>query len=464
MIRITQFKDLSVAVVGLGRSGMMAAQSLAAGEARVWTWDDNEPARDAARDLGLPVAEPEPGRLRGSAALILSPGIPLTHPVPHPVVDMAKQAGCPIIGDIELLHGADSQATFVGITGTNGKSTTTALLGHILEAAGKPVRIGGNIGQPVLGFDPVEDGGTYVLELSSYQLDLLDRAVFDIAVLINIAPDHLDRHGGMDGYVKAKQRIFAGDSAHSVAVVGIDDSHSARIFQEIQATSGRRAIAISGLSPVAGGVSAAGGMLVDDLEGENISVLDLGCIKTLPGQHNWQNAAAAFAAARALGLTAKDIAAAIATYPGLAHRQEIVTTLNGVTFVNDSKATNADAASRALACYEDIYWIAGGLAKEGGIEALRPYFSRIRAAFLIGDAADEFAGTLGTDVDVRRCGTLDAAVDKAFEAASADGVDGAVVLLSPACASFDQFRDFEARGDAFKSLIAEIRTKRERAS
>jgi UDP-N-acetylmuramoylalanine--D-glutamate ligase len=459
MIRVTQYKDRSVAVVGLGRSGLMAAQSLAAGGARVWAWDDNVKAREKAQGLGLSIAEPSAKRVKESAALVLSPGIPLTHPVPHPVVGLAKEAGCPIIGDLELLYRAEAQATFVGITGTNGKSTTTALLGHILETAGKPVRMGGNIGKPVLGFDAVEEGGAYVLELSSYQLDLLDQTIFDIAVLINFAPDHLDRHGGMEGYVKAKQRIFADGDLNSVAVVGIDDTHSARIFGDIAAASRRRAIAISGLSPVEHGVSAAGGILIDDLDGHSERILDLRAIKTLPGSHNWQNAAAAFAAARALGLPASKIAAALVTYPGLEHRQEIVTTLNGVTFVNDSKATNADAAARALACYDNIYWIAGGRAKEGGIATLKPFFPHIRRAFLIGESAASFAETLGDAVAFQQCGTLDIAIAEASKAAAAEGIDDAVVLLSPACASFDQFRDFEARGDAFKAQVAEIVAK-----
>ncbi|MCG8510980.1 MAG: UDP-N-acetylmuramoyl-L-alanine--D-glutamate ligase [Rhodospirillales bacterium] len=464
MIRVTQYKNRSVAVIGLGRSGLMAAQSLAAGGAHVWAWDDNEKARQKAHELGLPIAEPDAERMRESAALILSPGIPLTHPVPHPVVGLAKAAGCPIIGDLELLYRADRDATFVGITGTNGKSTTTTLLGHILEAAGKPVRMGGNIGLPVLGFNPVEEGGAYVLELSSYQLDLLSEAMFDVAVLINIAPDHLDRHGGMDGYVNAKKRIFADGDINSVAVVGIDDAQSARIFSEIDGGSKRRAIAISGLSRVKGGVSAAEGLLIDDLDGNEERILDLRGIKTLPGTHNWQNAAAAYAAARALGLAAGKIASGLVTYPGLEHRQEIAGSAGDIRFINDSKATNAEASSRALSCYENIYWIAGGLAKEGGIETLRPYFPRIRRAFLIGDAAEEFARTLGTEVDFDISETLDVAVAAAAKAAKADGAEGAVVLLSPACASFDQFADFEARGEAFKTLVEEIAAEGEGSS
>ncbi len=456
MIAVSHLSDRKVAVVGLGKSGLAAVNGLTLGGASVWGWDDGETARRQAEELGIEIREPAIDLLRETAALVLSPGIPLTHPEPHPVVALARQAGCPIVGDIELLNRSQPDARFIGITGTNGKSTTTALLGHILAVAGRRVETGGNLGMPALSLGALGEDGIYVLELSSYQLDLLDETVFDIAVLINIAPDHLDRHGGMDGYVSAKRRIFDGEDFGSVAIVGIDDPHSAALMQDLKRGSARRVIAISAGVPVAGGVYVVDGVLTDDLDGEDREVADLTGFATLPGRHNWQNAAAAYAAARTAGLEPAAIVEGLASYPGLAHRMERIGVIDGITYVNDSKATNGDAAARALACYDNAYWIAGGLAKEGGLAAVEPLFGRIRRAFLIGEAMAPFAEALDGKVPAVRSETLSAAVVQARAAALEDGAADAVVLLSPACASFDQFANFEARGEAFRTLVENL--------
>jgi UDP-N-acetylmuramoylalanine--D-glutamate ligase len=361
-----------------------------------------------------------------------------------------------VIGDIELLVGAQRDCRYVGITGTNGKSTTTALVGHILATAGRKVEIGGNLGTPVLTFEPLGRDGVYVLEMSSYQLELTPSAVFDIAVLLNITPDHLDRHGGMAGYIAAKRRIFQSQARLQTAIVGIDDDLTRAITDALAAAGEQTLYPISGERPAAGGVSVVDGMLIDDIEGRGTPILALVEVANLPGSHNAQNAAAAYAVARALHIDPAQIAAAIRSFPGLAHRQERIAEIDGIVFVNDSKATNADAAARALACYSAVYWIAGGVAKAGGIASLQALFTRIRRAYLIGEAAEDFAATLGARVPHRVVGDLPNAVAAAFADAKADGVAGAVVLLSPACASFDQYANFEARGDHFRSVVAAL--------
>jgi len=454
------FAGRRVAILGLARSGRTAARALAAGGAQILAWDDNPAARDtAAAEVSL--CDLSQADWRDIAALVLSPGIPHRYPEPHPAVLRARTAGTEIIGDIELLGRAQPNARYVGITGTNGKSTTTALIGHILAAAGRRVEIGGNLGTAALSLAPLGGEGTYVLELSSFQLELIDSLAFDIAVLLNITPDHLDRHGGMAGYIAAKRRVFAHQCAASTAIVGIDDPISRALADELRRAGPnggpRRVVPISVTERAAGGVYVERGRLVDATGGQPIAVLDLATAERLPGSHNWQNATAAYAAARAIGVAAEAVAGAIRSFPGLAHRQELVDTIDGVRFINDSKATNADAAEKALACYEAIYWIAGGLPKAGGIALLAPYFKRLRHAYLIGTAMEEFAATLGSSVPFTHCGDLATATEAAAEQARRDGVPGAVVLLSPACASYDQFAHFEARGDAFRALVAECR-------
>ncbi len=442
-----------VAVLGLARSGLVAAQALRASDARVWAWDDDGAARGRAAVAGLRLVDLVHADWNAPDFLLLSPGIPHTHPQPHPVAALAKDHGKPIIGDIELLLRAQPDAAYVGVTGTNGKSTTTALIGHVLKRAGKRVETGGNIGEPALALAPLGGDGCYVLELSSYQLELTPSLACRVAVLLNITPDHLDRHGGMPGYIEAKAKIFAGDDPHRAAIIGIDDPHCRAMRDRLAASGHPRIVPISVETRAAGGVHVADGNLIDDLDGNATPVAELARFVALPGPHNWQNAAAAYATARLLGVAPATIAQATESFPGLAHRQQRIAERDGVLYVNDSKATNGEAASKALACYDGIYWIVGGLPKEGGLDATRTLWSRVRRAFLIGEAADRFADELGDAVPHEHCGTLAVAVAAAAAAAQRDG--GGVVLFSPACASFDQFRNFEERGEAFRAAVVE---------
>ena len=453
MIEVATFQGEKVAVMGLARSGLAAAQALQQGGAEVMAWDDAAAKRDAAAAAGVPIVDLGTADFTGVTVLVLSPGIPHTYPKPNPVAARARAAGARIIGDIELLARSRPQARYVGITGTNGKSTTTALIGHIVAQAGRPVATGGNLGTPALSLASLGSDGIYVLEMSSYQLELTESLTFDVAALLNITPDHLDRHGGMDGYVAAKRRIFERQKNPQAAIVGIDDELSRAMANALARAGAQRVVPISAETRARGGVYAEGGWLVDDIEGRARRVLELRRAARLLGTHNWQNAAAAYAATRALGIDAATIVAGIVSFAGLAHRQELVATIDGVAYVNDSKATNADATAKALACYDAIYWIAGGVPKEGGITSLTPLFPRIRHAFLIGKATEEFAATLEGQVPLSRCGELGRALAAARETALAQRKPGAVVLLSPACASFDQFANFEERGDTFRRLV-----------
>ncbi len=453
MIDVFPFAGLPVAVMGLGRSGLATARALVASDAEVWAWDDDEAARARAEDAGVPLVDLRSCDWSELTTLVLSPGIPHTHPAPHPVVKAAREAGCEVISDVELLVRAQRDASYVGVTGTNGKSTTTALIGHILELSGREVQIGGNLGTPVLELDPLGVGGTYVLEMSSYQLELTVSLTFDVAVLLNISPDHLDRHGGLEGYVAAKKLIFHRQTRPRTAVVGVDDGICRDIFEELRSVDDQIVVPISGERKVHGGVYVFDGWLTDDAEGKEIPVLEVGRLSSLPGRHNWQNAAAAYAAAKAAGVAPPVIGACINSFAGLPHRQQLVAVIDGVRYVNDSKATNPEAAARALACYEAIYWIAGGRAKEGGLDPVFPFLGNVVHVFLIGEAESAFAAALEDRVPCTRAGDLASAVEAARQRAVEDGREGAVVLLSPAAASFDQFSDFEARGEAFVELV-----------
>ncbi len=453
MIPLPSASGSRIAVLGLGHSGFAAARALVTSGARVLAWDDDADKRQAAAAAEVPIADLNQTDLSTLETLVLSPGIPHTHPEPHQVVAKARAGGIEIVCDIELMARAKTGARFNGITGTNGKSTVTALIGHIFEAAGEKAAIGGNFGPPVLALEPLGASGTYVLELSSYQLELIVSDMFDITVLINISPDHIDRHGTMEGYVAAKRRIFDRGHANAIAVIGVDDGHCREIRALLEARDDRRIIPISAGGPVKGGVYVLNGELYDDTEGRDARVATLATAKALPGAHNWQNAACAFAVARAVGIGTDLIAAALSSFPGLPHRQELVGTVDGVGYVNDSKATNAEAAAKALACYRAIYWIAGGEPKEGGIASLDPLFGRIKHAFLIGEAAETFARSLDGKVAYTIAGELGTALDGARRLAASEKRAGAVVLLSPASASFDQFANFGARGDAFRRLV-----------
>ncbi len=461
MIDLSFFSGIPVAVLGLGRSGLSAARALHASGAEVWAWDDNEDQRAAARAKDIPLVDLNTCNWREPTTLVISPGIPHTHPAPHPIAALARKHNVEIIGDIELLARAQRNAQFIGITGTNGKSTTTSLIGHIFELAGREVAVGGNLGMPALELESLDTGGAYVLEMSSYQLEITFSITFDVAVLLNVSPDHLDRHGGLEGYIAAKRQIFHRQTRPRTAVVGVDDDVCRRIFDDLRAADEQAVVPVSGHGRCDGGVFVVDGVLHDDTDGQALAVTDLREIATLPGAHNWQNAAAAYAACKAAGIEPPVIAACLRSFPGLAHRQELIAIIDGVAYINDSKATNADAAGKALSCYGQIYWIAGGQAKQGGLAGLEPHYPRIAHAFLIGESEAGFAEALNGKAALSRCGTLAQAVAAARELALAEGKAGAVVLLSPACASFDQFTDFEARGEAFRALVEELPGERE---
>ncbi|MBO6905860.1 MAG: UDP-N-acetylmuramoyl-L-alanine--D-glutamate ligase, partial [Parvibaculum sp.] len=425
--------------------------------AHVFAWDDAEARRAEAAKEGFTLADSSGWDWNTFAALVLSPGIPLTHPEPHPAVRKAQGAGVEVIGDIELFQRAVSASgkdvKIVAVTGTNGKSTTTALIGHMVRRCGGDAQVGGNIGRAVLDLEAPSAGTVYVVEVSSYQIDLAPSLAPNVGVLLNITPDHIDRHGTVEHYAEVKARIFAHQTEKDTAVIGIDDPRTGEICTSESAKRVEKVVPVSVGKTLSRGVYALGGVIYDSMGTQTMKAGDLGEIKTLAGTHNWQNAAAAYAAGRALGYPRERIIAAFESFPGLAHRMEIVGEADGVRFVNDSKATNADAASKALATYDNIYWIIGGKAKEGGIASLEPWFPRVRRAYLIGDAAKQFANTLKDKVEAIHCGTLDRAVEAASRDAAADEAELKVVLLSPACASFDQFSSFEERGDVFRAAV-----------
>jgi UDP-N-acetylmuramoylalanine--D-glutamate ligase len=458
MIPVRGFEGKTVAVFGLARTGLAAARALQAGGATVALWDERPAAREAAIAEGFELTDLSSADWWSFSALLLSPGVPLTHPTPHWTVERAKAAGVEVLGDIELFARAVNAAPehkrpkVVAITGTNGKSTTTALIAHICASAGRDTRIGGNFGFGVLGLEDMHGGAVYVLELSSYQLDLTSSLKPDVSILLNITPDHLDRHGGMDGYVAAKRRVLLNQGKGDTAVIGVDDPYGQRICTEVVAANRRTIVPISSSKAIGRGVYVLQGLLYDATGERAVEIADLLRARSLPGRHNWQNAAAAYSAARGLGLTPEEAAEGLMTFPGLAHRMETVGQIGRVRFVNDSKATNADAARQAMGSYPKFFWIAGGQAKEGGIESLSDLFPRIEKAYLIGEAAPVFADVLAGKADAVECGSLDRAVQRAYADAAATGQD-AVVLLSPACASFDQFTDFEARGEAFRTAV-----------
>ena len=456
MIDLSFLKGRRIAVLGLGRTGLAAGRALLAAGVDVTVWDDAPMARETARQAGLTLDDPAMSALDGADMMVLSPGIPRRLPQPHPAVAVAAQWQIPIVSDIDLLAMAAPQARFIGITGTNGKSTTTALIGHLLQSAGVACAVGGNLGTPVLELEPLGAEGWYVLEVSSFQLETITQVDWSIGVLLNITPDHLDRYDGMPDYAAAKARLFRRAAGDAVAVVGVDDLHSRRVLQAVIGADRHRPVAIGSAGPVPVGISGAGGLLVDATGVEPEPILDLSDIASLPGVHNWQNAAAAYAVASTVGISPEAVAAALRTFPGLPHRQQLIAEIGGVRFVNDSKATNPDAAARALASYDTIYWIAGGRPKEGGLDALAPMLGNIRNAYLIGEGAAKFEAFLAGRVPAQVCGDLATAVAAAAEDARRAGRADAVVLLSPACASFDQFKSFENRGDRFADLVLHL--------
>ncbi|MBZ9937708.1 UDP-N-acetylmuramoyl-L-alanine--D-glutamate ligase [Mesorhizobium sp. BR1-1-16] len=453
MIPVTVFAGRKVAVFGLGGSGLVTAKALAAGGADVSAFDDNADSVANAAASGVTTEDLRNADFSAFAALVLAPGVPLTHPEPHWVVTKAKAAGVEIIGDIELFcrerRAIAPDAALIAITGTNGKSTTTALIGHLFRTAGRDVQLGGNIGTAILSLEPITDDRVYVVECSSFQIDLAPTIDPTVGILLNVTEDHLDRHGSMERYAAIKARLVDGAAT---AVVGVDDDWSASIAAEID-RRGKPLERISVKRPVVDGFYVDKTDIFQATDASARQVADLAGIGSLRGAHNAQNAAAAVAAASALGLSDEMIQQGLASFPGLAHRMEEVTRIGPVLFVNDSKATNADAAEKALASFDRIFWILGGKAKTGGIDSLVPYFGKIAKAYLIGAASEAFAATLEGKVPYVMAGTMDRAVALAAEDAARDTEPEPVVLLSPACASFDQYRNFEKRGDHFRELV-----------
>ncbi|MGR6468950.1 UDP-N-acetylmuramoyl-L-alanine--D-glutamate ligase [Rhizobium sp. PAMB 3182] len=449
MIPVTSFKGRTVALFGLGGSGLATAKALVDGGANVIAWDDNPASVEKAGEAGVPTADLHGVDWTSVASFVLSPGVPLTHPKPHWTVDLARAAGVEIIGDVELFvrerRAQAPDCPLIAITGTNGKSTTTALIAHILKSSGRDTQLGGNIGTAVLTLDPPKDGRFFVVECSSYQIDLAPTLDPTAGVLLNLTPDHLDRHGTMQHYADIKERLVAGSKT---AIVGVDDSYCLMIADRIE-RAGVTVRRISSRQVLADGYYLEKGCIVEADSGATHKVADLSAIQTLRGAHNAQNAAAAIAACRAVGVSEAEIVAGLNSFPGLKHRMQPVGRRGNVVFVNDSKATNADAAAPALSSYDRIYWIAGGLPKEGGITSLTGFFPKIARAYLIGEAAPAFAATLGEAVPYEISGTLEKAVAHAANDAEKDENGPVAVILSPACASFDQYKNFEVRGDAF---------------
>jgi UDP-N-acetylmuramoylalanine--D-glutamate ligase len=457
VIPVTSFSGKRVAVFGLGGSGLACASALLAGGADVIGWDDDEATVTRATAAGIPSSDLRKLDWARISALVLAPGVPLTHPVPHWSVGLAGAAGVEVIGDIELFcrerrrHAPD--APFVAITGTNGKSTTTALVAHLVASAGFDEQLGGNIGTAILSLEPPRAGRVHVIECSSYQIDLAPSLDPSVGILINVSEDHLDRHGTLANYAAVKERLVAGVQRDGTAVVGVDDQWCQAAADRIE-RAGKRVVRISVRRPLPDGLYYEAEQIMQSAGGTARSIAHLGGIGSLRGVHNAQNAACATAAALALGLTHAQIQDGLRSFPGLAHRMEQVGRKGRVLFVNDSKATNADSAAQALACFGDIYWIAGGKPKTGGIVSLAGFFPRIRKAYLIGEAAAEFAATLKEHkVEHEIVGTLDKAVAASARDADASAAKEPVVLLSPACASFDQYRNFELRGAAFRDLV-----------
>jgi UDP-N-acetylmuramoylalanine--D-glutamate ligase len=461
MIPVQGYAGRRVAVLGLGRTGRATAAALAAGGAEPLVWDDSPEARATAADQGLAVTDlTRTDAFTDVALLVTSPGIPHLYPAPHPVIAAAWAAGVPVDNDIGLFFRSfategwaefDTTPRIVAVTGSNGKSTTAALIHHILTEAGRPSQLAGNIGRGVLDIDPPGDGSVVVLELSSYQTELARALTPDIAVFTNLSPDHLDRHAGPGGYFAAKRRLFA-EGGPDRAVIGLDEPEGRYLANQLAEGPGDdRVIGISvtrRLEGAAWSVVARKGFLAEWRHGRQLASIDLRRVTGLPGSHNHQNACAAYAVARALGLGPRVIEAALAGFAGLPHRSQRIAEVGGVVFVNDSKATNVDAAAKALSAFERIRWICGGLEKDGGLEALQGRMGSVVKAYVIGREAAGFALQLkGVEAEV--CSTMARAVERAM----AEAAPGEVVLLAPAAASFDQYDNFEQRGADFAAEV-----------
>lgn len=456
MIPVTVFAGRRVAVFGLGGSGLATARALHQGGADVIAFDDSEAKLKEAQAAGLKTRDLRQIDWSGIAALVLTPGVPLTHPAPHWSVQLAHKANVEVIGDIELFCRervkSGSGCLLVAITGTNGKSTTTALTAHLLKTAGRDAQMGGNIGVPVLVLEPFAPGRCYVLEVSSYQIDLAPSLHATVGVLLNLSEDHLDRHGSMDHYAAVKERLVAKVEPGGTAIIGVDDHYTRAIAERIE-NVGKIVTRVSVQSSLRDGYYAESSRIMRANGGKAHPVAELAGIGSLRGAHNAQNAACAVAACVALGIELATIQKGLMSFPGLAHRMQQVGGKGNILFINDSKATNADSTAKALASFGDIFWIAGGKPKTGGIRSLAEFWPRIAKAYLIGEAAQEFAQTLDGHVPYEIVGVMSAAIEAAARDAQASGLEQPVVLLSPACASFDQYPNFEVRGKAFTELV-----------
>ena len=459
MIPVKSFAGKKVAVFGLGGSGLASAQALKAGGAQVIGFDDGVAGVEKAKAANIITEDLRKIDWSSVSALLLAPGVPLTHPEPHWSVVLAKKAGAEVIGDIELFcrerRRLAPNSPFVAITGTNGKSTTTALIHHLLKSAGRDAQLGGNIGTAVLTLEPPSANRAHVVECSSYQIDLAPTIDPRIGVFINLSEDHLDRHGTVEHYAAVKERLVAGVQDNGAAVIGVDDEWCAAAADRV-AAKGKNVVSVSVRKRLRDGIYAENGRIVRASGGKIETIATLDGIGSLRGVHNAQNACCAAASALALGLTPEQVQAGFRSFPGLAHRMEQVGRRGAVLFVNDSKATNADSSAQALASFTDMFWIAGGKPKTGGITSLEKFFPRIRKAYLVGEAAEEFARTLDGRVPYEMTDTIDRAVEASARDAAASGLSEPVVLLSPACASFDQFRNFEVRGDHFRELVLKL--------
>ena len=458
MIPLTTYAGRKVAVFGLGLSGRVSAHALAAGGAEVIGWDDGAGARDAAGSEGIALSDLREADWSEFAALILAPGVPLTHPEPHWTVKLARSAGVRVIGDTELFFLERAKrapdAGVIAITGTNGKSTVTALTTHLLKSAGFDVEVGGNIGEAVLGLPDFAPGKIYVLEMSSYQLDLTPGVAPNAAALLNITPDHIDRHGTIENYAEVKGRIFSNLGIGDLALVSVDDALSGDIAKELLGTF--KKIEISTLTDLKNGIGFSRDAFWEMHEGVKGDEITFSENDALRGLHNKQNAAFAYSLARHMGAPHEELLKGLLSFPGLAHRLEIVGRIDDHLLINDSKATNAEAAAQALAAFDDIYWIVGGRAKDGGLAGLEGFYPNVRKAYLIGESAASFGAQLEGQMAFEDCGDIARAVKRAMTDMTGEGIEKSVLLLSPAAASFDQFANFELRGDAFCDAVRNL--------
>lgn len=449
-------KDKNYFLLGLGLSGLSTLKALRASGAHVYAWDDGEAARTQATELDVTVIRPEELDWTTIDAVITSPGIPYKFPEPHIALKLAAEHNIPFFCDIELFYRANSDKNlrYIGITGTNGKSTTTALTGHILKMAKKDAHVGGNIGVPIFELKDLKDDSIIILELSSFQLELIDQLSLEIGAILNIKPDHLESHGGFEGYQNAKKIIL---EKSLIKIIGLDDAPCRTLYQMYRAKNPETVYGISGESPLSHGVYIQNNQLIDCQEDHCTLQISTSGATNLQGKHNWQNITCAYAICKYLNLKPEEIERGLNTFPGLIHRQQILGSKENVLFVNDSKATNIDATIQALNRFKNIFWIVGGRTKEPSFTPLRSYLARVHKAYAIGETTDKIADELGSSLEVEKAYSLDTAFEKAYADAKKSGFKESVVLLAPSCTSYDQYKNFEERGLQFIRLVEKIK-------